>query len=261
MINLLHGDCLELMKDIPDGSIDMVLCDLPYGTTEFDWDKIIPFDLLWKEYERLVKDKSAIVLFSVEPFASKLRMSNLKLYKYDWIWKKTRCGNVMNSKNAPLKTYENVCVFSKGTIANASPRRMNYNPQGVIKINKHIESNCKGSLYHFGRKRQNEKAKLFVQEYTNLPKNILEFKSVQDCKHPTQKPVDLLEYLIKTYTNEGETVLDNTMGSGSTGVACVNTGRSFIGIEKDDHYFEIAKKRIEQAENDKQTRLVFTESA
>ena len=226
-MQLIHGDCLEKMKDIPDKSIDMILCDLPYGTTACKWDVVIPFEPLWEQYKRIIKDRGAVVLFGSEPFSSYLRMSNIKQYKYDWVWRK-RAVNFLNAKKQPLREVENIMVFNA----------LNYYPQGLIykpRINKRsnsTETNGEHGLDNFS-------------EYTNYPKNTLDFKNERGL-HPTQKPVALLEYLIKTYTNEGETVLDNCMGSCSTGIACINTNRQFIGIEKDDKYFEIAKKRIEE---------------
>ena len=234
MIKLLHGDCLEKMKDISDKSIDMILCDLPYGTTACKWDVIIPFEPLWAQYKRIIKDRGAIVLFGSEPFSSHLRMSNIKNYKYDWIWNKTTFANQMCAKFQPLKIQENISVFSK--------KKHIYHPQGLIEINKITKQGSKITDNNGGGVRKTE----YFQQYTNYPKNILEFKRDLPNVHPTQKPVALMEYLIKTYTLEGETVLDNCMGSGSTGVACINTKRNFIGIEKDDKYFEIAKKRIEE---------------
>lgn len=253
MINLLHGDCLELMKQIPDKSIDMVLCDLPYGTTTKNkWDSVIPFEPLWNEYNRVSKENSAILLFGQPPFSSLLISSNLKMFRYELIWKKSLAQGFLNANKMPLRATENISVFYKKTPV--------YNPQKTKgkPYNKGIrKANCTTNYGDFGETvAKNEKGDRF-------PTNVLSFSNGnhKNIHHPTEKPTDLLEYLIKTYTNMGGVVLDNTMGSGSTGVACVNTGRSFIGIEKDDHYFEIAKKRIEQAENDKQTRLVFTESA
>jgi site-specific DNA-methyltransferase (adenine-specific) len=234
MMQLIHGDCLEKMKDIPDKSIDMILCDLPYGTTACKWDVVIPFEPLWEQYERVIKDNGAIVLFGSEPFSSRLRMSNIKNYKYDWIWNKTTFANQMCAKFQPLKIQENISVFSK--------KKHIYHPQGLIEINKITKQGSKITDNNGGGVRKTE----YFQQYTNYPINILEFKLDKQKLHSTQKPVALLEYLIKTYTSEGETVLDNCMGSGSTGVACLNTNRNFIGIEKDGKYFEIAKKRIEE---------------
>lgn len=250
MVKLMQGDCLELMKEIPDGSIDMILCDLPYGTTACKWDNIIPFEPLWEQYKRIIKPNGAVVLFGSEPFSSKLRLSNLKWYKYDWVWKKTRKLGFTNAKNKPLNDHECISVFTSGTCANKSVRRMTYNPQGLIPFGKTVkgEKRCSADLVGHRFSRPSHK-KTYIQEYTNYPSQVLEFASEPKPIHPTQKPVSLLEYLIKTYTNKGETVLDNCMGSGSTGVACVNTGRNFIGIELDPDYFAIAQKRIQEAEN------------
>lgn len=238
MIQLLHGDCLELMKDIPDGSVDLVLTDPPYSTTQNKWDSVIPFEPLWSQYRRVIKDNGAIVLFGAEPFSSALRMSNPAMWRYDWIWQKNKATQYLNANRRPLSNYEIVSVFSC--------RGARYNPQmgeGVAYNNSHKpgdSGDCYGSVKY--SKRDNVT--------TRYPKTIIEFPVVMKPVHPTEKPVALLEYLIKTYTNEGETVLDNYMGSGSTGVACVNLNRDFIGIELDEGYFNIAKKRIEEAVND-----------
>lgn len=242
MIDLRNGDCLELMKDIPDKSIDMILCDLPYGTTACKWDVVIPFESLWEQYNRIIKDNGAIVLFGSEPFSSKLKCSNLNLFKYDWIWKKSRTVGFLNAKNAPLKDYEIISVFSKGTTANGSKKNMKYYPQGLIEINKPKKSVKQTNDTIVGNRPSRNKD--YIAKYTNYPKAIIQFNNERKQLHPTQKPVPLLEYLIKTYTNENEIVLDNCMGSGSTGVACLNTNRNFIGIELDKEYFEIAKNRI-----------------
>ena len=232
-VELHLGDCLELLKDIPDGSIDLVLTDPPYGTTACKWDSVIDFDLMWAELNRIIKPNGAIVLFGSEPFSSLLRVSNLKTYKYDWIWDKKKAGNFRAVKSMPLMNYEKISVFnhSKG----------NYNPQMTEgKLRK------KGGYYSPHEQPLNAGTK---EKTNNLyyPKGILEFSkagNVDAGLHPTQKPVALLEYLIKTYTDENETVLDFTMGSGSTGVACVNTNRSFIGFELDETYFKIAQERL-----------------
>ena len=234
MYKLLNGDCLELMKEIQDKSIDMILCDLPYGTTSCKWDTIIPFEPLWQQYNRIIKDNGAIVLFSSEPFTSFLIQSNLKHFKYKWIWEKEQGVNPLLSKKQPLNNIEEICVFYK--------KQCNYFPQFE-----------EGKPYKITRDKQNRvcevnnhtfKQTTTINEGKRYPKRILSFNR-QTGLHPTQKPVKLLEYLIKTYTNEGETVLDNCMGSGSTGVACVNTNRNFIGIELEEKYFNIAKERIE----------------
>ena len=245
-MQLILGDCLEKMKDIPDKSIDMILCDLPYGTTACKWDTIIPFDKLWEQYERIIKPNGAIVLTASQPFTSALVMSNPKMFKYEWIWEKAVGSNFAALKYQPMKEHENILVFCKGTTV--------YNP---------IKEERKGS----GKQRQkagyaNSKATAktgqFIggimdatkrtNDYEELryPSSIQYFNNRDKDRgmHPTQKPVALMEYLIKTYTNENETVLDFTMGSGTTGVACKNLNRNFIGIEKDETYFKIAQDRI-----------------
>lgn len=245
MNKLYKGDCLEIMKDIPDKSIDMILCDLPYGTTASSWDKIIDSDKLWNEYERIIKDNGAIVLFASGLFTNKLINSNDKLYRYKWIWFKTKRGNFVNAKNRPMTSYEEICVFSKGATANGSKIKMKYFPQGLKPIYK-INNDKSGSRFGTMAGKRPSHKQITIQEWTNYPFDVLQFDSVGKPIHPTEKPIELLKYLIKTYTNEGETVLDNCMGSGSTGVACKHTNRNFIGIELDDNYFEIAKKRIEE---------------
>ena len=233
------GDCLEVMRGIPDKSIDMVLCDLPYGTTACKWDVVIPFEPLWGQYERIIKDRGAIVLFGSEPFSSYLRMSNIKHYKYDWVWLKGRGSEPALAKLRPQKAHETLSVFtSSGKSPNYYPQMIPRDKPKTIKGN--YSNNGLGLLSGAG---------IIKKEYSaRFPLSYMEFRnSGQSVKvHPTQKPVALIEYLIKTYTIEGETVLDNCMGSGSTGVACINTNRNFIGIEKDDKYFDIAKKRIEE---------------
>lgn len=314
-----QGDCLELMKDIPDGSVDLVLCDLPYGVTVCKWDEVIPFEKLWPEWTRVCKSNGIVVLFGTEPFASTARMSNIKQYKYDWIWQKSNLSGFLMAKQQPLRNYENIMVFYSSDIMNdttnhfqklkdwlisekekaeaagynmrevlgnymgahyftrktqfAFPKledyeklqttgffqreydeakreydeakRMTYNPQ-----------KSKGKPYEV-KEHQRKRANIYgdkkVATYKNItgdryPTQILKFNNEMNGYHPTQKPVALLEYLIKTYTNEGETVLDNCMGSGSTCVAAVNTNRKYIGFELDPGYFEIAQKRISEAE-------------
>jgi len=243
-ITLMQGDCLERMKEIPDGSVDMVLCDLPYGTTACKWDIVIPFKPLWEQYNRIIKPNGAICLFGSEPFSSALRMSNIKHFKYDWIWEKSRTVGFLNAKNAPLKRHEIISVFSLGTTANCSKDRMEYNPQGLVEINQKRKSVSRSDGTVVGNRPSRNKD--YVAKYKGYPDTVLRFANEAKQEHPTQKPVPLLEYLIKTYTNEGETVLDNCMGNGSTGVAAVNTGRNFIGIELDPDYFAIAKGRIER---------------
>jgi site-specific DNA-methyltransferase (adenine-specific) len=231
------GDCLELMpKHIEDKSIDCIICDLPYGSTQCKWDEIIPIHLIWNEYNRIIKDGGAIVLFGAEPFSSLLRVGNIKNFKYDWIWNKKKAGNFRAVKSMPLMDYEKISVFNHS--------RENYNPQMTTG-----KERKKGGYYSKHEQALNSGTKAKVNNLY-YPKGIIEFSKAnnKDSKlHPTQKPVELIEYLIKTYTKEGETVLDNTMGSGSTGVACVNTNRNFTGIEKDENYFNIAEKRIREA--------------
>jgi DNA modification methylase len=238
MNKLLKGDCLEVMKTIESGSVDAIITDPPYGTTACKWDSVIDFDLMWEQLNRIIKPNGAIVLFGSEPFSSALRMSNIKNYKYDWVWEKTRVTGVLNAKKQPLRHIENVSVFYK--------KQCLYNPQGVVKCNKETSTGNSGSgnSQNYG----SVKVGKYTQTQTGYPKQKLFFNSVGKTKHPTQKPVALMEYLIKTYTNENETVLDFTMGSGSTGVACKNTNRNFIGIEQDDNYFNIAEKRINETE-------------
>lgn len=247
MEKLLQGDCLKLMDGVKDHSIDMILCDLPYGTTASKWDKVLPAERLWEQYLRIIKPKGAIVLFASGQFTNKLINSQNDIYRYKWIWEKNRIGNFVNAKNRPMTSYEEICVFSKGITANTknTDLKMNYYPQGLIEINK-TKKNGDTKFGTIAGKRPSHK-KVTVQKYTNYPSDVLKFDCVSKPEHPTQKPLRLLEYLIRTYTRENETVLDNTMGSGSTGVACVNTGRNFIGMELDEEYFNKAKNRIEQA--------------
>ena len=238
-LKLYNGNCLELMKDIPNKSIDMILCDLPYGTTACKWDVIIPFEPLWQQYNRIIKDNGAIVLFGNEPFTSELICSNLKGFKYRWDWNKKIPSGMSYAKYRPMQQTEDICVFTK------NGEKTIYNPQ-MIKREKAIKGGGMGKSDSAFTNTYKPLKKTY--EYKN-PITLIEFKKVRrGSLHPTQKPVDLLEYLIKTYTNEGDVVLDNCMGSGSTGVACVNTNRKFIGIEKDENYFNIAKQRIEDAQ-------------
>jgi DNA modification methylase len=233
-IDLRQGDCLELMKSIPDNSIDLILTDPPYGTTACKWDSVIPFEPMWEQLKRIRKERAAICLFGSEPFSSHLRMSNIKEFKYDWIWNKGKAANFANCKKNPLKITEIISIFNSKIYYPQMEKRI-FRKKGGYK-SKSEALNTRGT----------------PQSFSDLyyPKNILDYSTASNKDtnfHPTQKPVPLLEYLIKTYTLEGETVLDFTMGSGSTGVACVNTNRRFIGIEKDQNYFEIGKNRIEEA--------------
>ena len=230
MFELMKGDCLELMKQIPDGSVDMILCDLPYGTTQNKWDSVIPFEQLWSEYHRVCR--GAIVLTSSQPFTSIMIASNLVNFKYSWVWEKSAATGHLNAKRMPMKLHEDINVFCKGSAQ--------YNPQGLQPFNKTVRRGNNGS--NFG-----DSGKENFQEFTNYPRSILRYATDPKPVHPTQKPVALMEYMIRTYTHEGMTVLDNCFGSGTTGVACANTGRKFIGIEMDEKYFEIAKNRVESA--------------
>lgn len=251
---LMLGDCLDRMREIEDGCVDMVLCDLPYGTTACKWDSVIPFEPLWREYRRVTKPNAAIVLTASQPFTSALVMSNPTMFKYEWVWRKSRPTGHAHAKNKPMKDHENVLVFSAGTTvhANQSSSRMLYQPQGLESVRILKKQDTPGRFAmgsgatistRPGTKTQH------MQEATGYPRSVIEFPSVSQGVHPTQKPVALMEYLIRTYTHEGETVLDNTMGSGTTGVACVNTGRKFFGIERDPDYFAIAERRIADARN------------
>lgn len=239
---LFHGDCLEIMDKLIEAGVkvDCVICDPPYGTTSCKWDQVIPFDEMWKRLNLITKPNTPIVLFGSEPFSSALRMSNLKQFKYDWVWNKKKPGNIMLAKYQPMKITETISVFSKN--------KHNYYP--IMELREKVKkTRCYSVGDILGDKVVDTSQKTYSEKY---PKNLLEFSNAnQKGKvHPTQKPVALLEYLIKTYTNEGEVVLDFTMGSGSTGVACINTGRCFIGIELDENYFEIAKERIENTYNE-----------
>ena len=248
-MKLYKGDCLEVMKSIPKQSIDAIITDPPYGTTQCKWDSVIDFKLMWEQLNRIIKPNGAIVLFGSEPFSSSLRMSNIKNYKYDWVWEKSMPTGMAQSSYMPMKYHETISIFvnkGKPTFnkqlakrSQGSIERARYKLQGSTNKSKHINMGKQEATYYNTTKVN--------------PKTVLKFKSVPNTpkgskKHPTQKPLPLMEYLIKTYTNENETILDFTMGSGSTGVACVNTNRDFIGIELDTNYFQIAKKRIQQAQ-------------
>ena len=237
-IKLMHGDCLELMKNIHDGSVDLVLTDPPYGTTACKWDSVIPFEPMWEQLNRIIKPNGAICLFGSEPFSSALRMSNIKNYRYDWIWCKEKPSNFALAKKNPLKYHENISIFYN--------KFATYNPQ--MTVGKPNHSVGKGIRRKENESNFNSKIVTNKTDGMKYPKSVLFFNREPRPTHPTQKPVDLLEYLIKTYTNEGETVLDFTMGSGSTGVACINTGRRFIGMELEKGYFDIACNRIAEAQ-------------
>lgn len=243
-MKLINDDCMVAMTALPDGCVDLVLCDLPYGTTACAWDSVIPFDLLWAQYRRIAKPNAAIVLTASQPFTSALVMSNLEMFRYAWMWVKNAPGGFAQAKNKPMPKHEDVLVFSTGKTGHVSQckDRVPYFPQGLTHSGKTIK-NSKGHRASAFEARANARES-YVQEFTGYPHSVLEFDVQREGIHPTQKPVALMEYLIRTYTNEGDTVLDNTMGSGTTGVACMNTGRDFIGMERDADYFAIAQKRI-----------------
>lgn len=239
---LHHGDCLEVMRGIASGSVDLILCDLPYGTTQNKWDSIIPLDALWSQWNRLLRNGGAVVLTATQPFSSILVLSNLPDFKYEWVWRKSRVTGVLNAKHQPLRQHEVVLVFCKGKTI--------YNAQGVVDCNKRAgtgrASGKVASSTNYGAITPTADGS-YQQTQTNWPRSILDIPSVGNTVHPTQKPVALMEYLIRTYTNEGDTVLDNCLGSGTTGVAALASGRRFIGIERDPEYFAIASKRIAEA--------------
>lgn len=238
-MELYKGNCLDVMKNIPDGTVDMVLCDLPYGITQNKWDSVIPFEPLWAEYKRVTKSNAVIALFASQPFSSALVMSNPKMFRHEWIWIKNRGSNFANTVREPMKEHEHVLIFSNG--------KWTYNKQ----MQERTGGGAERVKYSFNKITESENYRKFDRPSQSsgklrVPSSWQKF-NVEVGLHPTQKPVALLEYLIKTYTNEGETVLDNCMGSGSTGVACINTNRDFIGIELDDSYFNIASNRIHEA--------------
>jgi DNA modification methylase len=248
-MKLYKGDCLEVMKQIPNGSIDAIITDPPYGVTSCKWDSVIPFELMWAQLNRIIKPNGAIVLFGSEPFSSALRMSNVNNYKYDWKWKKNISSGFQLAKIQPRRAIEDIIIFYKS--------QPTYNPEFIkseIKDRKIINGKKNGGGRSNNIKNEHRlgaKARPNIMKNVVSPHNLLNFNVAKRSGkrlHPTQKPILLMEYLIKTYTNENETVLDFTMGSGSTGLACVNTNRHFIGIEMDDEYFDIATKRINEAQ-------------
>lgn len=262
-IKLYNGECLDVMSGIDESSVDLILCDLPYGTTDrtggdrlLKWDTVIPLDKLWSEYKRILKPKGAVVLTSDQPFTSQLIMSNIDWFKYEWIWKKKKTTGFLLANHRPMKQTEDVVVFSPAGASGASFKSgngMTYNPQGLIEKKVVKKNNAKRlgnflhNVEHMGKGNKLLHETEYEQKYTNYPSEIIEFGLDKDSFHPTQKPIALMEYLIKTYSNEGETVLDNCMGSGTTGVASKNTKRKFIGIELSKEYFDKAKERIEKS--------------
>ncbi|MED2847147.1 DNA-methyltransferase [Bacillus toyonensis] len=238
MLNqVFNMDCLEGMKLIPDKSVDMILCDLPYGTTACKWDSIIPFDQLWQQYERIIKDNGAILLTASQPFTTKLIASNMKLFRYEWIWKKgNHVTGFPNANRMPLKNHENVLVFYK--------KLPKYYPQDLILLDKPIQKKQIRRMKVFGKRNNESLNNEYVKKYTNYPKSVIDFPRDSKTFHPTQKPVALFEYLIKTYTKEGETVLDNCMGSFTTAIACISTKRNYIGFEMDEEYWKLGNERV-----------------
>ena len=237
---LMHGDCLELMPLLPDKSIDCIIADLPYGITNLKWDSVIPFEPLWVQYKRLIKPNGAIVLFGSQPFTSALVMSNPKWFKYEWIWEKSKSTGFLNCNWQPLKSHEGILLFGEFKCSPSNQQNKNFNPQMSFgKPYRDKGSNVKASIYNLYKKASND------NKGTRYPKSVIKFANPNyKSIHPTQKPVPLLEYLIKTYTTEGELILDNTAGSGSLAIAALNTKRNYICIEKDDHYFEVMSNRI-----------------
>ena len=251
---ILLGDCLELMKDIPNGSIDMILCDLPYGTTACKWDTIIPFDKLWEQYERIIKPNGAIVLTASQPFTSALVMSNPKMFKYEWIWEKSKASNFLLAKKQPLKAHESILVFAKETPI-YYPQKTKGEPYSGEK-----RAGKKGSITDVYNNVPNPTFRNGSEDGLRLPRTVQYFKTPESegkTIHPTQKPVDLFRYLIRTYTNEGEIVLDNTAGSGTTAIACLHEKRKYIVIEKDQNYFEKIKERVENFNKSFLTNTLF----
>lgn len=235
---LYKGDCLEIMKSIQSKSIDMILCDLPYGTTQCKWDSVIPFEPLWEQYNRIIKDNGCIALFSSQPFTSSLVMSNPKMFKYEWIWQKTHLKGHLNAKKMPMRAHENIEIFYKKPPL-YNPQMTHGHKRKVAKTN-YVRESDGNSCY--GREVRNTS----YDSTDRYPLDVQVFSNADQSKklHPTEKPVELCEYLIKTYTNENMLILDNCMGSGTTGVACIKNNRKFIGIELDENYFQIASKRV-----------------
>lgn len=237
MVNLYLGNCLDILKEVEDNSVNMVLCDLPYGTTACSWDSIIPLEPLWEQYNRICKENAAMVFTAAQPFTTILAASNIKNFKYEWIWEKPQGTNPMNAKVMPLKSHENILVFYR--------KKPIYNPQMWFSTpysGFSSETSKIGEVYNKAKSKHRDNP-----EGSRYPKTILKFKQEKGL-HPTQKPVELMRYLIRTYSNKNDVILDNTMGSGTTGVACVLENRKFIGIEKDEKYFKVAQDRIKNTE-------------
>lgn len=238
-IQLYQGDCLEIMKDIPDNSINLICVDLPYGSTELTWDKHINFKDMWDNFNRILSIKGNIVLFSTQPFTTKLINSNPSMFRYEIIWIKSRPTGFANANYRPMRKHENILVFTKSSTSTAGNIHANYNPQGLIVKERKIKRSSRG----YQGERNNSKDE-YISKYTNYPTTIWEFASEGKTIHPTQKPISLMEEIVKTFSNEEDLVLDCCMGSGSTGVACMNTNRKFIGIELEENYFNISINRI-----------------
>jgi site-specific DNA-methyltransferase (adenine-specific) len=258
-IKIMNGDCLELMKTIPDNTVHLILCDLPYGTTKCKWDSVIDTDKLWIEYKRiLIKPTGVVVLFGQQPFTTKLISANYDWFKYNIIWKKNKTTQYLLANYRPMKCTEDICVFSPGGAAAASRHKgnMTYNPQNLVPVNivkKNSEKRIGKMLnqvHHLGPNNKLTSDTEYKQSFTNYPTELIEFDIEYDTIHETQKPIKLIEYLIKTYSNEGDLVLDNAMGSGTTGIGCVNTNRKFIGIELEKKYFDLSHQRILSAKDD-----------
>ncbi len=247
--NIYNKDCLEGMKDIPDQSVNLILCDLPYGTASknksIKWDTIIPFEPLWEQYKRILKEDGNIVLTASQPFTSMLVASNYEWFRYEWIWMKSKKTQFLTAKLMPLKQHENILVFTKHPIAPAVKVKSTYNPQGLILINEKKTQKHKGSSSCISG-RGNYEGKEFIKEFTNYPTSILSIANEGKTIHPTQKPLELFEYIVETYSNEGDLVLDNCIGSGTTAVVCINTKRKFIGYENEDNIFNLAKNRVNE---------------
>lgn len=246
----INDDCLMAMKNISDESINCIICDLPYGTTALKWDKVIDFEKLWAEYKRIICSDGVIALFAIQPFTSCLISSNLEMFRYSWTWKKDSPTGFLNANYAPLKLTEDICIFSKGTVGSLSKNPIRYFPQGVTEVNK-IKHNNPNSTWRRNKGYVSTGNKLnsseqYTQKFTGYPSNILEFPRDKNCIHPTQKPVALYEYLIKTYTKENEIVLDNCSGSGTCAIAAINTNRNYICIEKDTEMYNKSLKRLEE---------------
>jgi site-specific DNA-methyltransferase (adenine-specific) len=244
---LYNDDCLEVMKELPENYIDMVFCDLPYGTTQNFWDNIIPFDELWEQYNRVVKDNGAIVLTAQQPFTSKLIVSNLSCFRYEWVWEKNKSTGHLNAKKMPMKSHENVCVFYKNLPTYNPQKTTGHKPFGAVKPKDNIPvPEVKRNYNHVRRQFGND-----GKTTDRYPRSIQKFPVINNDNkekwHPTQKPVGMIEYFIKTYSNENDIILDNCMGSGSTGIACLNSNRKFVGIEIDKEYYEMAKSRIDES--------------